>query len=38
MTRAMRQAGVDRIGVGTDQDYVAQLTAFFQERYRRIRH
>jgi uncharacterized protein (DUF58 family) len=37
-TRAFRQAGVDRIGVATNQDYVAALTAFFQERYRRIRH
>jgi uncharacterized protein (DUF58 family) len=32
------QAGVDRIDVATNQDYVAPLTAFFQERYRRIRH
>jgi uncharacterized protein (DUF58 family) len=37
-TRAFRQAGVDRIEVSTDRDYVAPLTAFFQERYRRIRH
>jgi len=37
-TRTFRQAGVDRIDVATDQDYVAPLTAFFQERYRRIRH
>jgi hypothetical protein len=37
-TRAFRQAGVDRIDIATDQDYVAPLTAFFQERYRRIRH
>jgi uncharacterized protein (DUF58 family) len=37
-TRAFRQAGVDRIDVATDRDYVAPLTAFFQERYRRIRH
>ncbi len=37
-TRAFRQAGVDRIDVATNQDYVAALTAFFQERYRRIRH
>jgi uncharacterized protein (DUF58 family) len=37
-TRAFRQAGVDRIDVTTDRDYVAPLTAFFQERYRRIRH
>jgi uncharacterized protein (DUF58 family) len=37
-TRAFRQAGVDRIDITTNQDYVAPLTAFFQERYRRIRH
>jgi uncharacterized protein (DUF58 family) len=37
-TRAFRQAGVDRIDVATDRDYVAPLTAFFQDRYRRIRH
>lgn len=36
--RSFRQAGVDRIEVATNQDYVAPLTAFFQERYRRIRH
>jgi uncharacterized protein (DUF58 family) len=36
--RAMRHAGVDRIDVATNQDYVAPLMAFFQERYRRIRH
>ena len=36
--RAMRHAGVDRIDVATNQDYVAPLTAFFQEHYRRIRH
>jgi uncharacterized protein (DUF58 family) len=37
-TRVFRQAGVDRIDVATDRDYVAALTVFFQERYRRIRH
>ncbi len=37
-TRGFRQAGVDRIDVATNQDYVAPLTAFFQERYHRIRH
>ena len=37
-TRTFRQAGVDRIEVATNQDYVAPLTAFFQERYHRIRH
>ncbi len=36
--RAFRQAGVDRIDVATNQDYVTPLMAFFQERYRRIRH
>ena len=36
--RAFRQAAVDHIGIGTDQDYVAPLTAFFQERYKRLRH
>ena len=37
-TRAFRQAGVDRIDVATNQDSVAALTAFFHERYQRIRH
>ena len=37
-TRGFRQAGVDQINVATNQDYVAPLTAFFQERYHRIRH
>ena len=37
-TRGFRQAGVDRIDVATNQDYVTPLTAFFQERYHRIRH
>lgn len=32
------RAAVDHIGIGTDQDYVAPLTAFFQERYKRLRH
>lgn len=36
--RAFRQAAVDHIGIGTDQDYVAPLAAFFQERYKRLRH
>ena len=36
--RAFRQVGVDRIEVVTGTDYVAPLTAFFQERYRRMRH
>jgi uncharacterized protein (DUF58 family) len=36
--RGFRQAGVDRIDVATNRDYVAPLTAFFQERYHRIRH
>ncbi len=36
--RLLRQAAVDQIAIGTDHDYVAPLTAFFQERSRRIRH
>jgi uncharacterized protein (DUF58 family) len=37
-TRLFRQAAVDRIGIGTDHDTAAPLTAFFRERARRIRH
>lgn len=42
-TRLFRQAAVDCIGIGTDNDYTAPLTAFFKERVRRnaavrIRH
>ena len=36
--RAFRQAAVDHIDIGTEQDYVAPLAAFFQERYKRLRH
>jgi uncharacterized protein (DUF58 family) len=36
--RAFRQSSVDRIDIGTDEDYAGPLTAFFQERARRIRH
>jgi len=31
-------AGVDRIDINTDQDYVSALTIFFQKRAQRIRH
>jgi uncharacterized protein (DUF58 family) len=37
-TRVFRQASVDRINIWTDEEYTAPLTAFFQERARRIRH
>ena len=37
-TRVFRQASVDRIDIWTDEEYTAPLTAFFQERSRRIRH
>lgn len=37
-TRVFGQSKVDRIGIGTDQEYTAPLTAFFQRRARRIRH
>jgi len=37
-SRVFRQSSVDRIDIGTDQDYAGPLTAFFQERARRIRH
>ncbi len=33
-----RQASIDRIDIGTDEDYAGPLTAFFHERARRIRH
>ncbi|GAB4455371.1 MAG: DUF58 domain-containing protein [Anaerolineae bacterium] len=36
--RAMSGAGVDRIAINTDQDYVKALTLFFQNRAQRIRH
>ena len=35
---AMSRAGVDRIQIGTEQDYARALTRFFQKRNRRIRH
>lgn len=37
-TLTFKQTQVDRIGIGTDEDYTAPLTRFFQERARRIRH
>jgi uncharacterized protein (DUF58 family) len=37
-TRVFTQSSVDRIGIGTDEDYTAPLTGFFKERARRIRH
>lgn len=36
--RAFLQASVDRIDIGTDEDYTIPLTSFFKERSRRIRH
>jgi uncharacterized protein (DUF58 family) len=36
--RAFRQARVDRIGIGTGEEYTAPLTAFFRQRARRLRH
>jgi len=36
--QAFVRASVDRIAVGTDQDYINPLTAFFQQRAKRIRH
>jgi uncharacterized protein (DUF58 family) len=35
--RVFTQTSVDRIGVGTHEDYTAPLTGFFHERARRIR-
>jgi hypothetical protein len=37
-TRALNQAGVDRISVETGQDYTKPLAGFFKERTKRIRH
>jgi uncharacterized protein (DUF58 family) len=37
-TQVFTQSSVDRIGIGTDEDYTAPLTGFFKERARRIRH
>jgi hypothetical protein len=36
--KALANAGVDRIQIRTDQDYVRALTLFFQKRNQRIRH
>jgi uncharacterized protein (DUF58 family) len=36
--QAFVRSSVDRINVGTDQDYINPLTGFFQQRARRIRH
>jgi uncharacterized protein (DUF58 family) len=36
--QAFVRASVDRISVGTDQDYINPLTGFFQQRAKRIRH
>lgn len=36
--QAFVRASVDRIAVGTDQDYINPLTGFFQQRARRVRH
>jgi uncharacterized protein (DUF58 family) len=37
-SRIFNQASVDRIHIGTNDDYTAPLTNFFRERARRIRH
>ncbi len=36
--KALVNAGVDRIQIRTDQDYVNALTLFFEQRSKRIRH
>jgi uncharacterized protein (DUF58 family) len=36
--RAMSKAGVDRIQIGTEQDYARALARFFEKRNKRIRH
>lgn len=36
--RTFRQTSVDRIVIGTNEDYTAPLTTFFHERSKRIRH
>lgn len=36
-SRIFKGASVDRINIGTDEDYTAPLTSFFQERSRRLR-
>jgi uncharacterized protein (DUF58 family) len=37
-SRVFNHSGVDRIDIGTDEDYTAPLTTFFRERARRTRH
>lgn len=36
--RALTRAQVDRIAIGTDEEYTAPLTQFFQQRAMKIRH
>jgi uncharacterized protein (DUF58 family) len=36
--RVFKRASVDRISIGTDEDYTVPLTTFFQERAKRIKH
>lgn len=36
--QVFKQAKVDHIQIGTDEDYTAPLTSFFQERSRRLMH
>jgi uncharacterized protein (DUF58 family) len=36
--KVLANAGVDRIKINTDQDYVKALTIFFQKRAQRLRH
>lgn len=36
--RIFNHSGVDRINIGTDEDYTTPLTTFFRERSRRFRH
>ena len=36
--RALAGAGVDRVRIGTDEDYARALAVFFQKRNKRIRH
>jgi uncharacterized protein (DUF58 family) len=36
--KTFADAGVDRVGIQTDQDYAKALTLFFQKRNKRIRH
>jgi uncharacterized protein (DUF58 family) len=35
--QVLTNAGVDRVNVNTDQDYIAALTRFFQQRAQRLR-